>query len=192
MDANGYVNMDIICQFVKLKPSMIRDLVAEGIIKSEKKPNSTQHHFHFLSTIQSLLLHYRERANARTSTKEIQPVDEEIKDLKARELEIKVRKQQTELDILEGRAHTTKDIKLVWGDMISVFRMQMYNIPTICAEKFVGLNRHEAYGLLNTEMKNLAAYLMEYDEAAFMSKAIDLFEEDGDMIEEGEIETSDA
>lgn len=185
--------MAVICQFAGLKPDMIRNLTAEGVIKSEKIPRSNEHHYHFLTTIQAMLLHYREKANARTAAKENAPVDDEIKELKAQEMEMKVRRQRVELDKEEGRVHATEQIKQVWGDTMSVFKSTILTLPTTAAHKLVGLkDEHEAFDALMDEMVGLLHHLVEYDEAADISRHMHDDDEDGEMIDEDEEEEVEA
>jgi len=184
--SGGYVRAEEIAQFIGVGTGQIKVLTQEGVIKSEKVPYQGARMYHFLRTIRALIVHYREKASVRTARQvEPSPADEALKEAKLQEADLKVRRLQVQIELQEGKAHPTDLIVRAWGNIMNTFKMQLYNMPYVSADKFVALpDKEAAFELLNLEMRQLGTLLMDYDAAASLSQFSSEYEEDGDMIEE--------
>lgn len=187
---NGYVRGEDIAQFIGVGLRQIQMLTQEGIIKNEKMPYQTAKMYNFLPTIRALIVYYREKANSRTSVKaekESTPMETALQEAKLQEQDLKVRKLQIQVELDEGKSHPADLIRRVWGNVMETFRMKMYNIPYVSAEKFIGLpDRDTAFEALNIEMRNLGETLVDYDTAHAMTSMVDFDDEDsedGDLTE---------
>ena len=194
----SFVRKEVIAQFAGVTVKRIEQLTAEGIIKSEKRPGEMGRMYDFLPAIHALLAYYREKANTKA---EKSPPKEALNEAKAEEAALKNRLLQAKVDIAEGNAHSTEDVRRVWNDVMGTFKMQMMNLPHRAAENFVGIDeRAEAFERLSEEMQLLSAILREYSEDDFFARHteyddtdIDGEQEGGEVTEddEGEVETTD-
>ncbi len=116
-------------------------------------------------TVRRYVTHLRDKLAKRSNVNEAKSEA----DLAKRELEI--RRLETQIELEEGRAHSTDDVRRVWNDIIGSFKVRLWDIPQSAADRLTGAEDRDAMAdILRDEISGVCALLAEYDPAAFYAK----------------------
>ena len=177
---SGYVTVKDIAQFMGVTVQRVEQLTREGVMKSEKVPGYSGRMYNFLPTVRTVLQYYRSK---------VKPNTEALDEAKLNQYHLKQRILEAKLEISEGNAHSTQVVERIWNDVIGSFKVKLYAIPELEADKIVGIgDRVTAAKALRGIATNLAGSLMAYDAAGFMQMHEDIFADDEDDGGDGDME----
>ena len=179
------VRVEVIAQLFDLSVEQIYRLTKSGIIKSQKVDGESGRLYPFIETIKAYILHLKDTAAARNKT------TDDIKEADLAKKELELRRLETKIALEEGEAHSTADVRRVWMDVVGSFKMRLHSFPHTMADRLVDIpDREEVAEILKDEIAALCELLVGYDPEAFYARNPDY--EDGEMIEDPEVEEADA
>lgn len=183
------VRSEVIAQLFGLSIETVYRLTKEGVIKSQQVKGSTARLYPLMDSIKLYIEHLKGKVAKRDKTFEA------LNEAKLAESELKLRVMQAEAELAEGRAHSTEDVKRVWGEVMGAFRTRLLSMPTTAADRLVSIEkRTDVIEILREEIATLCGMLQEYDPSAFYAKYNDYeeaVEEEAEMSDD-DLEEADA
>jgi len=162
------VKVELIASIIGLSVEQVYRITKEGIIKSEKVPGYQGRMYPFVETIKTYISHLQTKIGGRGRT-----IDRLNLSKLATE-DLKRRKLQAQVLLVEGGAHKTEDVEAVMNDMLGSFRTRLLALPTELAPHLAKApDEITVTGILTDAIESVCSLLAEYNAEDFYNRNAD-------------------
>lgn len=178
-DAVQYLRVEQIAFMFNLTVRRVQQLVQEGIIKSVEVPGVQYRRYPFPETVQTYVAYLQKKAGGKGDRAEALDV------AKLAEMDLRRRKLEAQVRVVEGEVHAGIDVKLVMSDMLNSIKVRLRGLPSDLANKLEGApDRNSIVRIATDEIEQTCKLMSEYSPDLFYAHNPDYIEFEDDVTQE--------